>query len=545
MIANYCYVLICALGPVFTGAGGERIEDRARFVLSSVGAELGIGAYHPAPGQGAGVAAADYDDDGDIDLFVAQGFGHRDALWRNDGGVFTDVAAASGLTTTFNARCGLWCDFDADGLLDLVVMHDQFQRPGTIGTRTLALYQQRPDRTFEEVTGGSGLDGFGLLFLQAHGGGMCAGDLTGDGLPELVVTAWDRGARVYRNDGAMVFTDITGNTDLAGDAGSYWQPVMFDADDDGDLDVLIAHDFFENALLINDGAGGLVDAADAYGIDSAFNEMGIALGDPDMDGDWDVSMTNLYTSPMGVQEHNVYFEREGPVFVERAVELGVGRAGYAWGTVFTDLDNDGRVDLLCVNEDEANEDERAPWRAWRNVGSRGVGAVFRSVEDEIGFGFDDHGSALIDVDLDRDGDQDLVVTVLGSAGGSELRVLENDAAQNIDEHGWIVVRPRMWGTSNTRALGSVVRVRVGDVWQSRIIGAGVSFQSQRPAEAHFGLGVAGVVDELVIEWAGGGETVLFDVGAGSVVDVTPGMGRGGAIDGIRTVIPWAMRGRGF
>lgn len=526
MLGCWCISVVCALGPVLGGDGGRGIEARSRVSLTSVGDAVGIGGYAPAMGQGAGVAAADYDDDGDIDLFVAQGFGHADALWRNDGGVFTDVGVASGLTTTFNARCGLWCDFDGDGLLDLVVMHDQFQNPGTIGTRTLALYRQQPDRTFVEVTGGSGLDGFGLLFLQVHAGGMCAGDLTGDGRPDLVVTTWDRGARVYRNEGAMVFTDITAQTDLAGDAEAYWQPVMFDVDDDGDLDVLIAHDFFENVLLINDGSGTLVDRADVYGIDSAMNEMGIALGDPDRDGDWDVSMTNLYTSPMGVQEHNVYFEREGAGFVERAVELGLGRAGYAWGTVFTDLDNDGRLDLLCVNEDEANTAERSPWRAWRNVGSRGSGAVFRGVEDEIGFGYGDHGSALIDADLDRDGDQDLVVTVLDGFGGGELRVLENDAAQVIGEHGWLVVRPRMWGTNNTRALGAVVRVRVGDVWRSRIIGAGVSFQAQRPAEAHFGLGVAEAVDEVVVEWPGGGETVLLDVEARGVVDVTPGMGRG-------------------
>ncbi|GEM_PF-2596866 len=516
---------VCAMGPML-GDGGTSAEAVSRVSLESVGASVGIGGYFPAQGQGAGVAAADYDDDGDIDLFVAQGFGHRDALWRNDGGVFTDVAESSGLTTTFNARCGLWCDFDSDGLLDLVVMHDQFQQPGTIGTRTLALYRQMKDRTFVEVTGGSGLDGFGLLFLQVHGGGMCAGDLTGDGRPDLVVTTWDRGARVYRNEGGMVFTDISAQTDISGDVGVFWQPVMFDVDDDGDLDVLIAHDFFENVLLVNDGSGTLVDEADVYGIDSAMNEMGIALGDPDMDGDWDVSMTNLYTSPQGVQEHNVYFEREGSGFVERAVELGVGRAGYSWGTVFTDLDNDGRVDLLCVNEDEAVKAERLPWRAWRNVGSRGNGVVFRSVEEEIGFDFDDHGSSLIDVDLDRDGDQDLVVTVFDGMGGGELRVLENDSARVIDEHGWIVVRPRMWGTNNTRALGSVVRVRVGDVWRSRVIGAGTSFQGQVPAEAHFGLGVAEVVDEVVVEWSGGGETVLHDVEARGVVDVTPAMGRG-------------------
>lgn len=525
-VGAFLYGLIFCLGPtgavqstVPSGGGIEPIDRALR--LDDVGGSIGIGALNHGLGMGTGLIAADYDGDGDVDLFVPSGVGFACQLYRNDGGEFTDVAVASGITDLNNARSALWFDADGDGLLDLVIQFDQFQQPGVIGARTLALYQQQADHSFVEVTVGSGLDSMPLLVPQTHAGAMCAGDVTGDGRLDLVVTTWDEGVWIFRNDGGMVFTDITGDSPVGGVASTFWQPVMFDQEGDGDLDVFIAHDFFANPLLDNDGTGAFIDSAGALGLDSSFNEMGATLGDCDNDGDLDLYVTNLF----GAAEHNVFFTKSNVEigYDEESVALGVDNGGWGWGTVFVDFDNDGRLDLAEVNATEFGGAD-VPWKLWMNRGPMVGTPVYVAEESSIGFGFDDYGSALVDVDFDRDGDQDLIATVLGGP----VRVLENNTTDVRPNNRWLVVRPRMPGTSNTRAIGAVVTARTGSVTRTRLISAGTSFMAQVPAEAHFGIGQHAMIDELVVRWPDGTQTMLTGVSPGQVLDVVPVVPREGS-----------------
>jgi len=536
VIASWIALVPAPLGPSTT-APVDPAPPGITHRLGEHGGAVGLGAFSPASGFTSGASAADYDNDGDIDLFVPQGFGSPNLLFRNDGGVFTEVGAASGFTDTFNARCALWCDLDADGLLDLVVMYDQYGEPLTIGPRPVALFRQLPDHSFVEVTDGSGLDLFGPMFIDRQAGGMCAGDLTGDGLPDLVLTTWDRGAKFYENNGGMGFTDITDRTPLTDDVGIYWQPVMFDHEGDGDLDVFIAQDFRPNEMLINDGTGTFTDRASELGVDTDFNEMGVAIGDADNDGDFDFYVTNLYGSPGGVLEHNVYFERDnaGEGYTERAVPLGIGDGGNGWGTVFADLDNDGRLDLVEVNDHV--DDPPAPWRVWMNAGAQVGTPVYRDVAGSIGFASLNDGSALLHLDADRDGDLDLVVT---DQTAREVRYYENNAESAYEGHNWIVVRPRMPGTNNTRALGAVVKIRTGAVWRQRLITAGISHMAQVGAEAHFGIGASGTIDELVIEWPDGTTSTRLGVAPGQVLDITPAAPLG-ARDRLLRALPEKIR----
>ena len=507
-----------ALAPDFAGTtvpSDSKAPDIDRSLkLTSVGTSIGIGTYRHGAGMGSGVIAADYDNDGDADLFVPTRNGFACNLYQNTNGVFTDIAIASGLTDTNNARSALWFDADGDDLLDLVIQFDQFQNPGVIGPRTLALYHQQPDHTFVEVTTGSGLDTMPILVPQTHAGAMSAGDLNGDDRLDLIVTTWDQGARIYRNDGSLTFTDITNDSPLDGAATTYWQPVIFDQDQDGDLDIFVAHDFFANPMLDNDGTGAFIDTAPSLGLDTAFNEMGATLGDCDNDGDLDLYVTNL----IGPTEHNVFFTKSNTAsgYTEDAIALGVDNGGWGWGTVFFDLDNDARLDLAEVNAIEFGPAE-VPWRLWLNRGPMRGTPDYQSQETQIGFDYHDYGSALLDVDFDRDGDLDLVATVLNGP----LRVLRNNATTARPFHNWIAVRPRMPGTHNTRAIGSLVTVRTGNITQTRLISAGTSFMSQVPAEAHFGLGNASIIDEMTVHWPDGTQTTLTDVDTRQILDVTP------------------------
>ena len=515
--------MVLCLGPTGavkstmpSGNGVEPIERELR--LRDVGSSIGIGALDHGVGMGTGLIAADYDGDGDVDLFVPSGVGFACQLYRNDGGVFTDVAVASGITDTDNARSALWFDADGDDLLDLVIQYDQFQQPGVIGARALALFQQQADHSFIEVTAGSGLDLMPLLVPQTHGGAMCAGDINGDDRLDLVVTTWDEGVWIYRNDGGMVFTDITADSPLDGVESTFWQPVMFDQEGDGDLDMFIAHDFFANPLLDNDGTGAFIDSAAVLGIDSSFNEMGATVGDCDNDGDLDLYVTNLY----GTTEHNVFFTKSNTTigYDEESVALGVDNGGWGWGTVFVDYDNDGRLDLAEVNAIEFGGAD-VPWKLWMNHGPIVGTPVYVPEEESIGFDYEDYGSALVDVDFDRDGDQDLIATVLNGP----VRVLESNTTEVRPNNRWLVVRPRMPGTMNTRAIGAVVTARTGSVTRTRLISAGTSFMAQVPAEAHFGIGQHAVIDEVVVHWPDGTQTAFADVAPGQMLDVVPVAGR--------------------
>ncbi|MGJ8637070.1 MAG: CRTAC1 family protein [Phycisphaerales bacterium] len=523
-----CLVYSIACGSVGALAGmGPWITNRStrpssskvvpmdrQLRLENAGASMGIRPAFPAYGMGTGVIAADYDNDGDVDLFVPSRSGLNCQLYQNTDGVFSDVTFFSGIVEFDNARSALWFDANGDDLLDLLIQFDQYQNPGVIGARTVALFEQQADHTFVEVTAGSGLDLMPLIAAQTHGGAMAAGDLNGDDRLDLVITTWDEGVWIFRNDGGMQFTDITEDSPLDGTGGAFWQPVMFDPDGDDDLDVFIAHDFSANPFLDNDGTGSFIDTAPMLGIDTAFNEMGVAVGDSDNDGDFDLYVTNL----IGPGEHNVFFTKSdvGIGYSEDSIALGVDEGGWGWGTVFADLDLDGRLDLVEVNAAE-NEPYVTPWRVWMNRGPMVGTPVYEAQEEAIGFDYDEYGSALAHADFDRDGDLDLVTTTVNGP----VRVHRNNATDVRPFNQWLVVKPRMPGTMNTRAIGAVVTVTIGNVSRMRLISAGTSFMSQVPAEAHFGIGNMTRIDEVIVRWPDGTETVLTDVDPDQVLTITP------------------------
>ena len=490
-----------------------------------------LGGFSMALGQGGGVSLSDYDDDGDVDLFAPSREGVPNRVYRNRGdGTFDEVGAAIGLDDLEAARNALWFDADGDGRQDLVVAQDRYQAPGVTLSATLRLWLQQPDGTFVEATG-TGLEGVPLLRVGTHAGGLAAGDLTGNGRLDLVFATWDEGAWIFENrstPGAPLFADIRASAGLAGVQRTYWQPVILDLNDDGLEDVFLAHDFGPNPALINDGgwgtgAGGFTDQGAPLGLNTAMNEMGVAVGDCDADGDFDLYVTNLTRQIFTLFQYCVLFVDEGAGFVERALEHPVWRGGFGWGTTFLDYDLDGRLDLAEVNSLESPAGfADVPWKLWKNTGRLRGPAAFVARQHGAGLAFLDAGSALAAADLDRDGDADLVATVLSDATQpGALRVMTNTASTIHPDRDWVIVRPRMPGTPNARAIGAVVRVTERGWTQSRKITAGVSFLSQEPAEAHVAFGARlsadGLIDRVTIKWPDGTSSVWTQVPAGGVV----------------------------
>jgi hypothetical protein len=457
------------------------------FRFDDVSAQRGIGSYRMAAGMGAGVAAADYDGDRDIDLFVPTAEGEADQLYQNIGnGKFVEVAADVGLDSTARSRTALWLDYDGDGDLDLLVATDH----DWMTTGPYTLYRQ-DDGVFTDVTAGSGLDVPAPVRedhpIIPHRGGLCAGDINGDGHLDVYSLQWNGLPHLFLSNRDGTFHDITSSSGV--DTALYYahQPMMHDFDRDGWTDIYAAIDFLHNALYINQRNGTFVDVAAAAGADNAMNDMGMSLGDVDNDGDLDVYITNIF-APAG---HNILLRNDTVdgdcAFVESSQAWHVDDGSWGWGCTFFDADNDGWLDIAATNgwwtPMFVDDTSRMFWSRMATAAKPGELVPFENVSDETGFNDSHYGSCLIAFDADRDGDLDL-------------------------PDGY-----------NSHAIGAIVRVQAGDLQLMRLITAGTSYLGQEPAEAFFGVGDATVVDSVVVEWPDGTETELTGVAVDQVIEL--------------------------
>lgn len=473
------------------------------YAYVEVGAERGILPFPMASGMSAGLAAEDFDGDGDTDLFVPTALGTPDRLYRNDGsGHFDEVAGALGLASLENHRAGLWLDVDGDGDQDLVVAGDGSGDSSLAPESSLRLWEQLGDGSFVDRTQAAGLFRDLLPNEDTHLGGLAAGDLNGDGHLDLYVCYWEGLAHLYWNDGQGGFVD-GGLASGVQEPLPFWQPVLFDLDRDGHMDIFQAVDFLPNRLWQNQGDGTFLDVAPQAGVDNAFNEMGVALGDFGGDGLLDLYITNQH----GPGEYNLLYRRlsQGLAFEEVSAPMNVQDSGIGWGAVFFDADLDGNCELAASND--------APGADSRFFARRpGGDSPYVDVAAKVGF-TDSRGTGLVALDIEGDGDLDLAQV----SGQGQLRLFENRLTSAPDR-GYLIVRPRMSG-ANPRAIGSTVSVlRPGRRPLLRPILAGSSILSQEPAQAHFGIGAAAEVD-VVIDWPDGSRSSLRGVGANTTVTV--------------------------
>lgn len=553
------------------------------FHLEDATSRMGIdpSSYVSPAGMIAGVAAADYNNNGWIDLFLPNAEGVSDQLFVNNGdGTFTEMAlelGVSGLDHPLGkprSRVALWVDVDGDRRLDLIVAGDAFfERLTDLPEHwnQLRLYRQLPDGTFEDATEAFGLDAIdlasdcwcldprsGSTVYGRHFGSMAAGDLNGNGYLDLVIGLWqgaaenkpqEIGARILLNQpdpvtGGRRFEDVTIDTLAPGVAepgidhfGSFWQVVLHDFNGDGLLDIYGAVDMDDNHLWLNQGSyedpdrpgvfllHPMVDATHEAGATSPVPEtdMGVALGDPNNDGLMDLYITK--TDTVGSVIHNDFFIARSaePLFeniAEQARLMGP-RFGWGWGTTFRDMDLDGYEDLLVTNGFNSCDD-----RPVMMVNLPRTGDPIFTEQPSAALNAFERGMCIIGADLDRDGDIDVIHTVLLTpASGcreSVLRIFENVRDPSADPPAWITVRPRMRGP-NHFAIGTVVRVEcTGDLTSlsmTRVLTAGISMGGQEPAEANFGLGTDTLPSDtlrVTIEWPNGETPTVISGTVGSL-----------------------------
>ena len=429
-------------------------------------------------GAGFGAAWADYDNDGDPDLYVVRSL-QTNLLYRNDADGFTEVAGEVGVDDDGDGSAAAWADYDNDDDLDLYVTN--------FGQRN-RLYRN-DGSGFIEVGADAGVDDDG------YGYGAAWADYDNDGDPDLYVANFGDN-RFYRNEEGR-FVEAAAEVGLQDD-GSSLQPAWADYDNDGDPDLFLANSG-SNRLFRNHG-GSFEDATSDAGLDE------LGLGGPSFGASWgdfdnDLDL-DLYVSYF--EEANRLYVNAGGQFQESGGSLNVAGPDTARsrGAVWGDFDNDGDLDLYVSNAGQKNQ-------LFQN--DRGT---FKDVADSfhVAAGANSRGVAL--ADFDGDGGLDIFVAVQDGAD----RLFRNRESNG----NWLAIRPRAT-QSSWDAIGARFEIVFAGTRAVREIAGGASYLSQDALAAAFGLGDADRVDTLTVRWPSGIAQRLRNIAANAVFELTESM----------------------
>ncbi len=501
----------------------------------------------PVAMMGGGLCWLDYNRDGWLDLFVVNSYAEAEAgqwqssgglpqsaLFRNVAGQFTDVSQATGAGLPMRGNGCAAADFNLDGWTDIYITTARFN---------MLLWNNR-DGTFSEGAQAAGVDSYGWNTSAA------VGDVNGDGWPDLFVTGYvDLNNRIpeatlgfpnthlgvrdllYLNEGGdplghVSFREVGQQVGLEADNFAYGLGSLFtDLNDDGLLDLYVANDTNPNRLYENvPWPGGPQADPERIGfrfqdmgaeaqVNDSYSGMGVAGGDYDLDGRFDVVVTN-----MGNQMHSLYLNQSteaGFMFQDAAavLELAAGEAAWTgWGTSWADMDLDGDQDLLVINGNIPVLDLAADAQLtqfYANQAREGQPGHFVEMTGPVGLAqigpLLGRGGAA--ADYDNDGDMDIAINTIGGS----LVLLRNDGATG----NWLQVQLGGFypGTVCVVVLPDGQELR-------REVHAGSSYLSSEDQRCHFGLGAAAAVD-LTIYWPGGQQTVLTGVAANQRLGVHP------------------------
>jgi hypothetical protein len=425
-------------------------------------------------GYSMGAAAADYNNDGYTDLFVAGVY--RNILYRNLGnGKFEDVTEKSGIKSDKWSVAAGWLDYDNDGWLDLFVVNyahwtPDFDRYCGERDRNLRVYCH--PKYFE---------------------GLCN--------------------TLYRNRRDGTFEDVTAQAGIASHIGRGMSVAFADYDDDGYIDIFVTNDNLPNFLFHNKGDGSFEEVAlqagvalSNYGLPVA--SMGVDFRDYDNDGRPDLNFTALAGETFPLFQNLGKGIFRDVTHASLLGKLSTSRSG--WSNGFFDFNNDGWKDLFTANSDVNDLIDlfqpthyKQPNSVFANLGN----GTFRDVSTAAGFNLAraHRGSAF--ADFDGDGKIDIVVSALGEPAELWKNV-------SPDTNHWIIFK--LVGTKSNRD-GIGAKIRLGS--QSNHMTTAVGYASSSSQGVHFGVGKMQVIERIEIRWPSGIIQMLKNVSTNQVLEV--------------------------
>jgi len=461
------------------GTGSRLYRNRGDGTFEDVTDRSGAGVHL----YGMGVAAGDFDNDGNIDLYIT-GYGHN-VLLKNDGrGHFLDVTAKAGVAGSGWSTSAAFLDYDGDGALDLFVVR------------------------YMNWKAAAEIECFSLT-----------------GVPDYCSPAsYDlpSASFLFHNNGNGTFTDVSDKSGIASAVGNGLGVVAGDFDGDGRIDVFVANDRTPNHLWLNQGNGRFKESALAAGCaldqdGTAKSGMGVHAVDADDDGDLDLLVVNLDG------ESDSFFRNQGHFFADDTVPVGLRtptRPFTRFGTALLDFDNDGALDLYEANGRVGRQSEMYSTDPYAEPGLllRGFpGPRFEEVRPRGGTTAPliatSRAAAFGDVDND---------------GGIDIVVVNRDARpfllhNVVKPRGhWIVLRAVDRGRD---AIGATITMTVGQRTIRRDVRAAYSYLASNDPRVHVGLGQETRARDVTVRWADGTRESFGDVRADQITALRRGAGR--------------------
>ena len=432
-------------------------------------------------GYGHGCAVGDYNNDGQLDLYVTNYGTNR--LYRNNGdGTFTEVAESAGVTEPRWSTSCAFADYDRDGNLDLyVVNYIVFD----INENPWCGLREKGIRAYCE--------------------------------PDNFIAQSDT---LYRNNGDGTFTDVTKTAGIYNTTGKGLGVVWGDYNNDGAADIYVANDSTGNFFYRNNGDGTFEEVGFMVGValsenGAAENGMGTTFGDWNNDGWFDLTVTNY-----AQQTNTLYHNDADGFFTDATTTTKTAQRTYpylGWATAFIDYDNDGYQDLFVANghlhENLAELGQEGTYGQRNLLFRNNSNGTFTEISETLGPGMKltdvSRGATFADYDLD--GDIDIVVTNSNTAP----RLLRNDGG---NRKNWLQIRLTATNGS-TDAIGARVKITTGKLTQTREVRSGDGYLSQQDLTLHFGIGDSEQVDSIEVQWQTGAKQLIGSVPANQMLSL--------------------------
>ena len=428
-------------------------------------------------GYGMAAATGDIDNDGDLDLYVANF--RQDRLYQNNGdGTFTDITEAAGIDNTLWSIAAVYLDFDVDGDLDIFVVN------------YLVYELSMPVSTYK------GIIGYGHPRSYK-------------GTPDVL----------YRNNGDGTFTNIAGKTGVSNPVeGRGMAAVAWDYNKDGLPDIYVANDTNRNFLYHNNGDSTFTDESVFIGVGYddrgvAEGSMGVDCADYDGDGWLDLIVANS-------EKATLYKNEEGLFFTDTTADSGLEQPTLpfvGFSPLFLDYNNDGHPDMFCANGNPqdiveiltGNETYAQRDQMFQNKGDGTYTDVSATAGPYFGEAF--VGRAAATADYDNDGDMDIVIM----NSNQRAVLLRNDGG---NRKNWLSIK--LVGTrSNRDGIGAKVTLTTEDTTQIKEVKSGSSYASGSDTRLLFGLGESQDVKKVSIVWQSGTFQELEDIPTNQILTI--------------------------